>query len=209
MKLQRVFHISLAFGLSLGISILLANTSAARVLLQEKTQYYRVDGSNGQEIFKDMLAKGPSINGRRGHFLAVTEIAYDLQNFQMDIKNGKCVTRSFDLIVKAEYTYPKWNGSKKASAATRSNWKIFTREITWHEKQHVKIALDIAADMAKILNTTTARASRNCADISWRLGLKARRIGVKHNRLQKRFDRTDLRKGGRGYKAQVLLINSN
>ncbi len=203
-----IFRALISLATFVAILSALPTSSVARIVLKEKTKYYSVSGNNGQEIFSNMLEKGPKIKGRSGHFLAITEIEYDIQNFKMDVVDGRCVTRNFDLIVRAGYTYPKWRGSNKAKSATRKAWKRFSREVVWHEKQHVNIAMDIAKEMEKVLRTTKGRASRNCNDISWKIGLKARRIGTKHNRLQKRFDRTDLRRGGRGYKAQSDLMKN-
>ena len=199
---------SLSLILFVSILSILPTSSAARILLKETTSYYSVGGSNGQEIFKSMLEKGPKISGRLGHFLATTEIEYEFPNFTMEVVGGKCVPKNADIIVKANYTYPKWKGSAKASSATRRAWKNFSREVVWHEKQHVKIAMEYAKEMEKVLRTTFGYTSMNCSDLSWKLGLKARRMGSKHNRLQKRFDRKDLRRGGRGYAAQANLIKN-
>lgn len=190
------------------ILMVLPTSSEARILLKEKTQYYSVSGSTGQEIFKSMLEKGPKISGRSGHFLATTEIEYEFPNFTMELVDGKCVPKNADVVVKASYTLPKWRGSGKATSSTRRAWKKFAREVIWHEKEHVSIAVKHAEEMEKVLRTTIGYASLNCSDFSWKLGIKARRVGSKHNRMQKRFDRKDLRRGGRGYKAQADLIRN-
>ncbi len=200
----------LLFGFATFIALLCAIApSQAKILLKEKTSYYSVSGNTGQELFNNMLEKGPKIEGKAGHFLATTEIEYDIKNFTMNVRNGRCVTKDFELVVSAKYTYPKWRGSGKASKSTRNAWKKFSQEIVYHEEQHVKIAMDVAKDMAKILKNAKGRISRSCSNISTGLSFKAMQVGWKHKRLQKSFDRRELRRGGRGYNAQVQLIKAN
>ena len=182
--------------------------ASARVILKEKTTYYTVKGSTGKEIFESMLENGPKIEGRMGHFLATTDLDYEIRNYQLELVGTRCIPKSFDLVVHAKYTYPKWRGSSRAKKETRAAWNHFIKETRWHEKQHVKIAMDIAHDMAKVLTDVKGRGARKCKDISWKLGLKARRLGSKHSRKQRQFDRRDLSRGGRGYKAQLQLLKA-
>ena len=180
----------------------------ARVVIKEKKSYYKVSGSNGREIFKSMLNNGPKLGGPKEHALATTEFKYDIENVDVEIRNGRCIPRSLDVVLSVKYTYPKWRGSKKAGKSTRSAWKKFEKSVIWHEGQHVKIAKQYAKDYEKALKKARLRTRDNCEKASFASVWRATRAALKHNRRQRLFDRRDLRPGGRGYEAQLTLIKA-
>ena len=180
----------------------------AEVVLKEQTTFYKVRGKTGREIFKSMIENGPKLGGRRGHALATTEYEYDVKNIDVAIKNGRCIPLDLDIHILVKYTYPKWTGSRGATKTTRRAWKKFSESVVWHEKEHVKIAMDYAKDYEKVLKKTKLRVSQNCSKASFSSTWRATRAALKHNRRQKQFDRRDLRPGGRGYEAQLELIKA-
>ena len=180
----------------------------ARVILKEQTTFYNVKGRTGREIFESMIENGPKLDGKLGHALATTEYEYDVDNVDVVIKKGRCIPSSLDVTVRVKYTYPKWipNGSSKPT--TKKAWRHFSESVRWHEKQHVKIALEYARDYEKALKKTKLRVSQNCNKASFSSVWRATVAALKHNRRQKQFDRRDLRPGGRGYEAQLNLMRA-
>lgn len=193
---------------AIALSLATHDTAAANVVLKEKVTYYSVSGSTGREIFKNMLDSGPKVGRRNDHALATTEYEYDVKNVDLVIQNGRCVPKNLEVHVSVKYTYPRWRGSKRASSSTRRAWKKFSKSVVWHEKQHVKIALDYAEDYAKALQKMRLRTSNQCSKASFTSAWRATRAALKHNRRQRQFDRKDLRPGGRGYEAQLGLIRA-
>jgi len=190
-------------------SLVLTPDANADVVIKEKVKYYNVTGSNGREIFKSMLANGPKLGGPRGgHALATTEYDYDVKNIDVEIIRGRCIAKDLDVEVRVKYTYPRWRGSRKASNETRSAWRNFDKAVKWHEKQHVKIATEYAKDYEKVLRKMRLRTSSGCGRSSLSARIRATSAALRHNRKQKMFDRRDLRPGGRGYKAQLRLMNA-
>ncbi len=193
----------------IGFSPGFAEKAKARVILKESTSYYTVTGSTGKEIYKNMINKGPNLGGVRGHALATTEYKYDVRNIDVNVVNGRCVPKKLDVVVSVKYTYPKWRGSSKARSSTRNAWNNFRKAVVWHERQHVKIAMEYAKDFEKVLRQSRLRfANNDCNTNSFRTAFKANQIALRHNRKQKQFDRRDLRRGGRGYEAQMQLIKA-
>ncbi len=180
----------------------------ARVILKEKVSYYKVSGKTGKEIFKSMLDNGPKIGRRNEHALATTEYEYDVTNVDVEIRRGRCVPTNLDVVVNVKYLYPSWRQNKSASRATRAAWKKFEKSVIWHEGQHVKIALDYAKDYEKVLKMMKLRVSNDCSTASALSRFSAVRAALKHNRKQRQFDRRDLKRGGRGYQAQLELLKA-
>lgn len=206
MKMNIVFALSLGIGIA--GSFLVPQEARADVILNEKTTFYSVKGSTGREIFKSMIDNGPKVGGPNGHALATTEYKYDVRNIDVEIRGGRCIPIDLDVHVDVKYTYPKWLGSSAARATTRAAWRDFYKSVTWHEQQHVKIALDYARDYRKALMRTRLLAKENCTKASFISAWRTTSAALKHNRRQKSFDRRDLRPGGRGYEAQMKLLQA-
>lgn len=182
--------------------------SHARVIIKEKTKYYRVTGSNGVEIYKSMLKNGPDHSGNTRDVLASTSFKFDFKNDVFTVYQNHCKLTNLDIIVNVTFTYPKWTGSKKASNATKRAWKKFRKIAVWHEQQHVKITKKFARDYENALMKSRRRASSECEKET--LGERFRTSAAikKHERLHRRFDRRDLRKGGTGYQALLELVKA-
>lgn len=182
--------------------------SSARVLIKENISYYDVSGSTGREIFKSMLDNGPKLGKRNEHALATTQYSYDVKNVNVELRNGRCVPKSLEVVMSVEYTYPRWRVSRNAGRETRNAWKQFKKSVIWHEKQHVKIATEYANAYAKALKKTRLKSDDNCTSGSFATAWRASLAALKHNRKQRQFDKRDLRPGGRGYEAQLNLIQA-
>ncbi|MEM7214773.1 MAG: DUF922 domain-containing protein [Pseudomonadota bacterium] len=206
--MKSIFGLLMAMAGIMGISISVADEAHSKVILKEQITYYNVKGRTGREIFKSMIENGPQLGGRRGHALATTEYNYDVQNIDVEIRNGRCIPVELDVHLNVTYTYPRWVGNNAAKGTTQRAWKRFNKSVIWHEKQHVKIAMEYAKDYEKALRKSKLRASQNCSTASFGSVWRATRAALKHNRKQKQFDRRDLRPGGRGYEAQLNLIRA-
>lgn len=202
----------------LGLAVILAiifssplnpiSQSHARVILKEKVKYYRVTGSTGAELYKSMVKNGPDHGGNKRNVLASTSFKFNFKNDNFTIRRNRCVLTNLDIVVDVTYTYPRWRGSKNASAETRKAWKKFEKIAVLHEKEHVKITRKFANDYERALKKSRRKASDDCAKQTvgeiFRTSYQIR----KHERLHKRFDRRDLGKRGRGYKALLELVKA-
>ena len=204
------FMLSLALVLigTFCITLVQVSKSEARVIIKEKTRFYGITGSNGVEIYKSMLKNGPDHGGSTRDVLASTSFKFDFKNDVFTVHKNHCKLTNLDIIVNVTYTYPKWRGSKKASAATRKAWKEFRKIAIWHEQQHVKITKKFAYNYEKALMKSRRRASNECETET--LGEKFRTSMAirRHERLHRLFDRRDLRKGGKGYQALLKLVKA-
>lgn len=180
----------------------------ARVIIKETTKYYSISGRDGSELYISMLENAPKLDGIRGHALASTEFEFIPSNLKIEVRNNRCVVTKADVIMKVKYTYPKWNGSKKASKQTRSAWKNFIKTAKWHEQQHTKISREYANSLEQLIKSSRRRASSDCETSTWSEAFKASRIVRTLNRKHKQFDRQDLSSRGRGYKAQSRLVQA-
>jgi predicted secreted Zn-dependent protease len=182
--------------------------SQAKVVLKEKIKYYSVTGSTGAELYKSMVKNGPDHGGAKRNVLASTSFKFNFENDVFTIRRNRCILTNLDIVVDVTYTYPRWRGSKNASPETRRAWKNFEKAAIIHEKEHVKITRKFAKDYEKALMKSRRKASDDCAKQSvgelFRTSYQIR----KHERLHKRFDKRDLGKRGRGYKALLELVKA-
>lgn len=198
-------------GLILATVFLLVATgvsSKAKVILKEEVKYYDVRGKNGAEIYRSMIANGPKIDGKRGHALATTEFGMELQNVNFQVKNGRCQANSLDVMLKVKYTFPRWQDRTRGTKKTRLAWKHFANVVNWHEKQHVRIATDLAREYEKSFKKTKFRHKGTCSTDSLGLRMRLGSAFFKNNRAQRQFDRKDLKPGGKGYEAQLKLFKA-
>ena len=208
MAIKTLLVVALSVLMGAGFTSIL--TAGSRVILKEQVTYYDVKGKSGRELFKSMVENGPKVGAaNRSHALATTEYNYDIKNIDIEVRNGRCVPVDFDIVLSVKYTYPRLKARSGMNGETRDAWKSFNSTVVWHEKQHVKIAMELAEDYAKVLKRTRFPARDKCdaesLGFKWRVGM----ANLRHNRKQRRFDRKDLRPGGRGYEAQLRLIKAD
>ena len=182
--------------------------SEARVILNEKVKFYNVTGSTGVNIYKSMLKNGPDHGGNKRDVLASTSFKFNFKNDAFTVKRNRCVLTDLDIIVDVTYTYPKWKGSKNASKETRAAWKAFEQTAIRHEKEHVKITKKFANDYEKLLRKSRRKASTECEKESAGEKFRASFAIRKHERLHRQFDKRDLGKRGKGYKALLNLVRA-
>jgi len=155
-----------------------------------------------------MVKNGPDHGGNKRNVLASTSFKFNFKNDNFTIRRNRCVLTNLDIVVDVTYTYPSWRGSKNASAETRKAWKKFEKIAVLHEKEHVKITRKFANDYERTLKKSRRKVSDDCAKQTvgeiFRTSYQIR----KHERLHKRFDRRDLGKRGRGYKALLELVKA-
>lgn len=180
----------------------------AKVILKEKVKFYTITGKTGAELYKSMVKNGPDHGGNKRNVLASTSFKFNFQNDDFTIKRNRCILTNLDIVVDVTYTYPKWRGSKSASAETKKAWKKFEKIAVLHEKEHVKITRKFANDYEKALKKSRRKASDDCAKQSVGEMFRTTYQIRKHERLHKRFDRKDLGKRGRGYKALLELVKA-
>jgi len=207
---MRIFILAVALfvvGIFANTSILV-NSADARVIIREKVQYYTVTGHTGAEIYKSMLKNGPDHGESFKDVLASTSFKFDFKNDEFKIKRDRCVLTNLDIIINVTYTYPRWAGSKKASAETRKAWENFSKVAVWHEKQHVKITENFAKEYERAVKRSRRKAASECTTETTGEKMRTSFAIRKHESRHRRFDRRDLRKGGRGYKALLNLVRA-
>jgi len=186
----------------------IVSSAEARVIVREKVQFYRVTGNTGAEIYKSMLKNGPDHGETFKDVLASTSFKFDFKNDEFKIQRDRCVLTNLDIIIDVTYTYPKWAGSRTASAETRKAWENFRKVAIWHEKQHVKITKNFAKEYERAVKRSRRKAASECATETTGERVRTSFAIRKHESRHRRFDRRDLRKGGRGYKALLNLVRA-
>lgn len=201
-------------GFSAVLLVMPMTAANAGVIVKEKSAFYNVTGKTGEQIFESIRKNGPrtgnsSLTGGGGsHAIATAEFDIQFQNIKKAIVQNRCRVTNVDLVLNVKYTYPRWKTPKGVSNNMRRVWKKFSDTVQWHEQQHTRIAKEYAKDYEKIIRSTRFKASTNCDEFTVTSMFKVQRAAIKSTRKQKQFDRKDLRRGGRGFKAQRDLFRA-
>lgn len=207
--MKKLISSSAVFLLALSLNTLNhVEQSDARVIIKENVKFYTVTGNTGADIYRSMVRNGPDHGGGTKDVLASTAFSFDFKNDQFEFIQNRCILKNVDIIINVTYTYPRWSGSSKASAETRKAWKEFEQTAIWHEEEHVKITKKFASDYEKVLKRSKRHARNQCATQTTGEKLRTTFAIRKHERLHRRFDKRDLKRGGRGYTALLNLVKA-
>lgn len=143
-----------------------------------------------------------------GHAIATTRTAIKVRNVKFKKQGNRCVVGSADVILDLVYTYPRWNGSRRASAKLRSAWEKFNAQVVRHEQTHGRISREYARRLHSKLLTLSGRISNKCQDFGRR---SQRALKLLLNGSRKRhisFDRREGRARSRVRRLQKALIST-
>ncbi len=110
-------------------------------------------------------------------------------NFRFVAAENSCRISSDEIILRLNILLPAWEDQARANSALRSVWDSYFRELKAHEDSHIKIAVDAAEQISKMVHGATAAGS--CAALEQTLDLAARQIVDSSEKAQDRFDAND------------------
>ena len=193
----------------LAITTLLATYGLAegKIIVRERTEFYAVTGSSGEELARSMLsgARGP-INMR--HAIAATEAAYTVGDANIVVRRGRCVVESVEVVLDLTYYLPRWADKGRGSSNLRARWKSFYAELVRHEKQHGRIAREGAAELERALLSISGTTAFDCNDFG---AFSTLRLNWLSNRIRQRqlaFDRRENLRSSRISQLQSALIRA-
>lgn len=173
--------------------------SQARVIVKEKTKFYKINGKNGQQIAASIDKRGPKANGGM-HAVASVEWSFELKNPKFAIVGNQCKITDVDVHVLLNYVYPKWTGYKRASKKLRERWDKFIKLVEQHEGKHAKIILAGSRGLERSLKRARGRVSKGCSDFDASL---ARLVAPVMLSTQTRNYNLDRREGFRWAKVRI------
>ena len=191
-------------GLCLAALFVTMSESFAKVTIAERTTYYSVSGRTGKDIYKQIVAKGPRLPGKKGTHVAKTTMSFKFRNIRVDVRGNRCVVLNLDVHVTAVYNLPRWNG--KGSPKLQAAWKNFNDHVWRHEQRHRDIGLEFARRMESGAKALSGDARRGCAGFEEAAQRLLARSSAWHNRKQAAFDASWFGDGGRQFKYDRALV---
>ncbi|MDA8870689.1 DUF922 domain-containing Zn-dependent protease [Rhizobiaceae bacterium] len=179
----------------------------ARVVINERTKTYTVSGSDGRQLFRSIAKRGPK-SSRNQHAIATTRTDLKVQNVKTAVVRGRCVVTSVDVVLNLTYTYPKWNGSRRASPEVRKVWDNFLRQAIKHEETHGRISKDYARSVHRNFLKLRGTVSQGCADFGKRSANRLARAQARFISRQTRFDRREAWAISRSTRLQKALYGA-
>jgi len=176
-------------------NVLASSEASARVIVREKTHYYKVSGIRGDRIYAEMARKGPVIGAKKG-YLASTAFALDIRNLKLVSWGKQCLVQDVDVVLTASYTIPEWVDEQDGSPALRAAWRDFIAYIWRHERHHVAIAKAESYRFARLIESQRGDLDRDCAGWGDDLKKKAEVLAKDYRARQAALDGSHWGDGG-------------
>jgi predicted secreted Zn-dependent protease len=166
--------------------VLGAGEARADVKLDVTYSTYQLRGLSKEAIHQDLHR----VAQKDGDGLIEGELTDDWDwNFRFAAAENSCRVSSDEIILKLNILLPAWEDQARADPALRSVWDSYFRELKAHEESHIKIAVDAAEQISKMIHG--AMAAGSCVALERSLNRAVTQIVDSSERAQDRFDAND------------------
>lgn len=184
---------------------LVSGPAKAKVIIKERTKYYRVSGKTGEQVYQQMLRKGPRIGRSKEHYIATATIDFAISRIDGYEWRNQCVIRDLDVVISVVYQIPKWTPPKGASQQLMRAWEGFVAHIWRHERRHTAIAKATAYELWRAIKGVKGTLSKKCDDMIVPAEQRAKRIYSRYHEKQDRFDASAFGDGGQQFRYDKRL----
>ncbi|MEM8750818.1 MAG: DUF922 domain-containing protein [Pseudomonadota bacterium] len=146
--------------------------------------YYAISGNTTAALDREILAKGPRINGGR-HAVAVARIRI-IPNIRYVNNDNGCQVSRAKVNVDAKVTLPRWTGRANATKELGKAWDNIDRYTRLHEGVHVAIAFRSASAIEKAVKALPRY--KRCEDLKAQVRQLINTALEDHDRKQRQFD---------------------
>ena len=194
--------------LTMSILLLTSNIANAKVIVNETKTTYKVSGTTGIAIMRNIRKKNNSLNIIKSHEIARVNYNINVTNIKKSIMGNVCKILDADIIINANYILPNWIDSEKSSINMNSEWNIFMDYVLRHEKTHVDIATQFAEKYLMFLKSITYPSLTDCLYMD-EGDKKILNMMIKENKKRQNiFDFKESHLNGRARKAQNRLLRA-
>lgn len=163
-----------------------AVTGQADVLFNQEFKFFKVQGTNSQQIFRDFQKKSPiKAKGKYDATLGVAAIKLTPE-VEYEVRGKRCHVRNARVTADVVIHLPRWVNYKKADNFSKLGWDKLFDNIKSHELEHAAIAKDYANRIQKKMQRQRPRA--NCEILEAALKKSSHKLIVKHDKAQRKFD---------------------
>lgn len=185
--------------------VALTVVAEAKVIINERTKYYTVSGKTGEQIYKQLLRKGPRIKGSKAHYIATATIGFEIRNIDGYEWGNQCVIRELDVVIDVVYRIPKWKRPKKVSRELGAAWDAFLAHIWRHERKHTAIAKDTAYELWRAVKGVKGDRRKKCKNMLTPAEKRAEKVYARYHKRQERFDASAFGDGGQQFRYDARL----
>lgn len=184
-------------------------TALAGVIIKERSNFYKVYGVTGRQISRSFGIKKPSsknsLNLGVGHAIARTDFRIEVKNIKKIERNNSCIITDADILVFADYTFPEWIDSAKASSSMQNEWDKFMQYVVWHEKYHVELARRFSEQYLKLIKEIKYPLLADCSIVPKEAKTRIKKLFKLHQSKQRAFDRKENQLQGKSRKIQAAF----
>jgi predicted secreted Zn-dependent protease len=153
------------------------------------TTYYIISGSTGEDLDREIATKGPL----KGHALASAAIKFVPVRIDYDESGGTCRFRDAKFRIDANITLPRWREQGfSRNRELRNAWLFLAEYARVHEENHIRIAEEYAAKIAKDLMALPPK--KDCDSLDKAAEKILRKNKRDHDRAQNAFDKSEDKK---------------
>ncbi len=196
---------SFALALSVACLVSLTAIAEAKVIIKERTKFYSVSGKTGEQVYRQMLRKGPRIGHSKEHYIATATINFKIVNIDGYEWGTKCAIRDLDVVIDVLYRIPKWKRPKNPSRELVSAWETFIAHIWRHEKKHTAIAKGTAYELWRAVKGVKGDRKKKCKNMLKPAQKRAERVYTRYHKKQERFDASAFGDGGQQFRHDTRL----
>ncbi len=174
-------------------------SAKAEIIAKTKYKYYPISGKSAQQLYRQMVRRGPHVAGSPAVAATFAKHAY---TGELVAGKSSCRIRNLKIRIMFTMSLPRLKSGKSLALQTRRQWKQFAQFVKTHEQKHRSIWMGCAkrADRAmKRIRTSNCNIANSKAEVAF---LKER---VRCKRLHDRFDSRERARLAR----QPLIIAAN
>lgn len=145
----------LAVALPLPAMLLLSFLAPVRaeIVSHAKVSYFTVEGSTPAEIYRNILDRGPLVNGSRALASITTQTT---QDGDLDEQGGICRVTNYVITLDFTIQRPRIANEQVLPPADHALWQQMNTFIETHENQHKSVWSACAADLDAHIETLQA-----------------------------------------------------
>lgn len=152
--------------------------------------YYQVSGTTEQKIERQLSLRGPHIPGK-GRALAAARISME-QRVQVAETATWCRVADAQIRIRADVTLPQWKQRASAPPELGRKWDNFAEYAEAHERVHVRIAEQYAAELERKLEAIPTQS--DCKTVSKIVSIISKDVVSEMNKAQDKFDADEERR---------------
>lgn len=168
---------------AIALTILALAPAAAGTQQSVEYTYYAVNGRTPAEIYRSILARGPTVAGEKA--IAATA-AKGIQNYSMAQDSAVCRVTEHRLNFHFTVQLPRPANLSAMRPQDQALWKQFAVFLKAHELQHTKLWLGCAAELDR---SVMALRTPNCKTTARRAESLWKTMKTSCDKLQASFDR--------------------